>query len=159
MSNTQIKVKKATIEDITTILEITTKAFEKYVTTLGLSDNITALKESIEDIKNDITTKEVFIAYIGNTPVGSARIEIVKDGTAYLSRYGVKPEYQSMGVGKVLMDQIDTVMIQHQIKKVFLHTASKHVSLMQFYYSRGFYVDSTTKDKGYIRALMCKEYS
>ncbi len=158
MGNTMIEVKKATIKDIDAILEITQEAFEKYVTTIALSDGIAALKESIEDIKNDIQTKEVFVAYLGNIPVGSARIEIFDDQTAYLSRYGVKPEFQSNGVGKAVMDQIDSVMMQHQIRKIFLHTASKHSALMQFYYGRGFYVDSTTKDRGYIRALMCKDY-
>lgn len=45
------------------------------------------------------------------------------------------------------------------ISKLYLHTASKLVSLIKFYYGRGFYIDSTTKDRGYIRALLCKEYS
>jgi len=30
--------------------------------------------------------------------------------------------------------------------------------LIRFYYGRGFYIESTTNDRGYIRALMVKEY-
>ena len=31
-------------------------------------------------------------------------------------------------------------------------------NLIRFYYGRGYYIDSTTKDRGYIRALLCKDY-
>ena len=38
-----------------------------------------------------------------------------------------------------------------------LHTASKATSLVRFYFNSGFYIVSTTKDKGYIRALLIKD--
>ncbi|MDP4272362.1 MAG: GNAT family N-acetyltransferase, partial [Bacteroidota bacterium] len=44
------------------------------------------------------------------------------------------------------------------IKRLSLHTASKYHDLVRFYYGRGFYVDSTSRDRGYVRALMVKEY-
>ena len=56
------------------------------------------------------------------------------------------------------MSLVDIKMKDMGIKKIYLHTGSKVASLVKFYYGRGFYVDSTTKDKGYVRALLVKEY-
>jgi len=50
------------------------------------------------------------------------------------------------------------MLIEKGIKCLKLHTASKNRDLVRFYYGRGFYIDSTSKEKGYIRALMVKEY-
>ena len=58
--------------------------------------------ETIEDIKNDIRTKEVFIGLIDNVPTGTIRIAIQEDNTAYINRFGVLPEYRNIGVGKAL---------------------------------------------------------
>jgi hypothetical protein len=44
------------------------------------------------------------------------------------------------------------------IEKVSLHTASNYYALVRFYYGRGFYVDSVSKERGYARALMIKDY-
>jgi transcriptional regulator CtsR len=45
------------------------------------------------------------------------------------------------------------------VNNLYLHTASRMLSLVRFYYGKGFYIESTTNDRGYIRALLCKEYS
>ena len=44
-----------------------------------------------------------------------------------------------------LLDSVDDMMKEKGVEKLFLHTASKIVSLVKFYYGRGFYIDSTTK--------------
>lgn len=148
----------ATYDDIDAIAEITTEAFLKYSRLTGV-DDLAALSETKEDIRRDINTKLVFMAYLDGMPVGSVRIEVnEQDKTAYLSRFGVRMNVQNNGVGKFLMNAVDEKMREMGIKKIFLHTASKVRELVQFYYGRGFYIDSTTKDRGYIRALMCKEY-
>ena len=56
------------------------------------------------------------------------------------------------------MNIVDKIMIDQGVKKLSLHTASKIASLIRFYYGRGFYIDSTDKSKGYIRALLVKDY-
>ena len=58
----------------------------------------------------------------------------------------------------VPVGSVDIKMKDMGIKKIYLHTGSKVASLVKFYYGRGFYIDSTTKDKGYVRALLVKEY-
>jgi len=132
-------IRKATLEDAEAIQSITKEAF-------------------LEDIKKDIETKEVFIAIIDDVPVGTIRVQILPDNTAYISRFGVRLQYHNMGVGKAMMSLVDKLLISKGVKRVRLHTASKYAELMRFYYGRGFYVDSTSRERGYIRALLVKDY-
>ncbi len=151
-------IRNASVEDTEAIQIITREAFKKYMEDTGLKGSLEALEESLEDIKNDIVNNEVFVAFIDNTPVGAIRVKILPDNTAYISRFGVSPDYHNIGIGKSLMNLVDKLMLAKGIKKVSLHTAAKYKDLIRFYYGRGFYIDSTTKDRGYIRALLVKEY-
>jgi len=151
-------IRKAKPEDAPAIRDIMQEAFSKYAEDAGLTVSMDALQESLEDIINDIKTKEVFIALIDDVAVGSVRVQIRPDNTAYLSRFGVRLSYHNIGIGKSLMNLVDKLLISKGVKSVYLHTASKYFGLVRFYYGRGFYIDSVTKDRGYARALMVKEY-
>jgi len=151
-------VRNAVEEDIPAIQEITKEAFKMYAKGAGIKEPIAALSENYKNIKKDIDTKFFIVAVLNGEIVGSVRVEIKPDNTAYLSRFGVGIEYQNKGVGKILMNAVDTKMVELGIKNLYLHTASRLLSLVRFYYGRGFYIDSTNKESGYIRALLCKEY-
>ncbi|NMA33161.1 MAG: GNAT family N-acetyltransferase [Clostridiaceae bacterium] len=151
-------IRKAVESDAPAIHEIMMESFQKYMMDSNLTEPLDAMMESIEAITDDIRTKEVFIALIDGIAVGSARVEILPDNTAYLSRFGVRPTYSNIGVGIAMMSLIDRMLVEKGIKCVKLHTASKNKDLVRFYYGRGFYIESTTTDRGYIRALLVKEY-
>ncbi len=150
-------VRRATLDDTDSIVTITQQAFKKYIQVAGISDTA-ALHETRDHVMYDIEHKMVYVAYIDDVVVGSVRVEKVNDTTAYLSRFGVSDEFQNLGIGKSIMAVFDHEMKKLGIKRVVLHTAAKASPLIRFYYSRGFYVYSTTSCKGYIRALMCKDY-
>jgi len=158
MINYSFIIRRAVEADAHAIHEIMQDSFIKYIADTGLTAPVEALQETVEDIARDIRTKEVYIAIIDDVPVGSVRISILPDNTAYLSRFGVRPSYNNRGIGKALMSLVDKMLIEKGVSKVKLHTASKYKDLVRFYYGRGFYIESTTTDKGYIRALMVKEY-
>lgn len=151
-------VRKAVEEDVPQIQEITREAFEAYIEGAGINGTVSALQETCLDIKNDINTKLVLVAISNGLIIGSVRVEIKPDKSAYLCRFGVGINYQNNGVGKVLMNAVDKSMEELGVTHLYLHTASRMLSLVRFYYGRGFYIESTTKDRGYIRALLCKEY-
>jgi len=156
--NTLFQVRVATHDDIADIMSITREAFIKYRELAGV-ENTPALDETYDDIAKDLETKTVLIAFSDGDPVGSVRLEIDTEAkTAYLSRFGVKLTSQNNGIGKSIMNIVDRIMIDQGIKTLSLHTASKITSLVRFYYGRGFYIDSTDKAKGYVRALLVKEY-
>ncbi len=150
------EVRRANLGDVDSIAEITNEAFLKYIDLAGIKDT-PALHETKEQIIKDIETKIVYVAYIRNQVVGSVRIELLDNDTAYLSRFGVSMKYQNLGIGKSMMNALDMELSEMNIKQVLLHTASKATPLMRFYYNRGFYVDEVSKDKGYIRVLMKKD--
>lgn len=151
-------IRKAVPEDTKAIETITKEAFVKYMKDTGLTGSMAALDESLEDIHSDIITKDVFVAFIDDIPVGTIRVEIFSDRTAYVSRFGVSLQYHNIGIGKSLMNLVDKLLQGKGVRKVYLHTASKYKDLIRFYYGRGFYIESTSTDKGYIRALLVKEY-
>ncbi|MDP4089920.1 MAG: GNAT family N-acetyltransferase, partial [Bacillota bacterium] len=142
MSNGGLIVRKAVQSDIPAIQKITREAFEMYVLCAGIPGTTAALEENYEDIKRDIETKCCFVAELNGMVVGSVRVEVEEDHTAYLSRFGVSLDAQSRGVGGRLMDMVDEAMKTAGVERIYLHTASKILSLVRFYYGRGFYIDS-----------------
>ncbi len=151
-------IRPAVEDDAEAIKSVLHESFQKYMKDAGLTGTMEALQESVEDIKKDIREIHVFIALIDNEPVGTIRVRDNMDGTAYISRFGVRPEYHNIGIGKALITLVDKLMVSKNIKRVYLHTASKYKNLVRFYYDRGFYVHSTSFDRGYVRALMVKDY-
>ncbi len=157
MINSGFEIRNASEKDIDQILEITNSAFAAYKELAKTEFDLPALKETKEIIADDIKNKLVLVAYINGKVVGSVRVS-VNGETGYLSRFGVSPDYQNLGIGKALMNLVDINMKVLGVKQLQLHTAAKIRSLVVFYYGRGFYIDSTTKDRDYIRALLCKDY-
>lgn len=150
-------IKKATWADVPAIHEITQTAFEKYAKELGLPEQVSALKETEEMIYKELQTKTILIALLNGEPVGSIRYEIIDDHIAYITRFGVKPDIHNKGIGRALMLAVEEDAKQKGVTLLALHTASKISHLIRFYYGMGFYIHSTSTDRGYIRALLCKE--
>ena len=151
------QVRLANYGDIPAIMNITREAFVKYQQMSG-AEKLAALEESYNDVKKDIDTKVVLLALSDGEPVGSVRVEVFPDKTAYLSRFAVKVTSQNNGIGKSIMNLVDRIMLKKGVTKIQLHTGAKITSLIRFYYGRGFYIDSTDKSRGYVRALLVKEY-
>jgi ribosomal protein S18 acetylase RimI-like enzyme len=151
-------IRKAAIQDAPDIKDILQEAFSKYVQDTGISSLPEALCESPEEIEKAIQEQIVFIAIVNDYPVGTIRIKLCEDKTAYVSRFGVRPSFNNIGIGNALMSLVDKVAKENGIRSVTLHTASKYTSLVRFYYGRGYYIRSVSEEKGYLRALMQKDY-
>ncbi len=152
------EVKHATHDDVPAIVEITRDAFLQYCENAGIEPNIAALKETEEDVLRDIAEKKVFVVRIDDTPVGAVRVELLPNHEAYLSRFAVSSKHRNNGIGKIMMNVVDKVMIANGVKILRLHTASKVTGLIRFYYGRGFYIASVENSRGYARAELIKEY-
>lgn len=158
MNNGFFEVRRAKPEDAGAILEITKDAFTKYCE-MAKIDDIQALHETEDDVRMDILTKTVLVAYIDENVVGSLRLSFDdKTKTAYLSRFGVSGVYRNNGIGKSLVNMADIMAVRRGMKHMRLHTASKVAEIMRFYYSRGFYVEAASNTSGYIRVSMVKDY-
>lgn len=151
-------IKKASERDVFAIHEIVQQAFQKYAGELGLPDKVSALKETPSTILEELQKKIILIALLDGQPAGTIRMEVLPPGKiGYISRFGVLPHVQNCGVGKALIRAVEQKARELGISVLALHTASKMTSLVRFYYGMGFYIHSTSTERGYIRALMCKE--
>lgn len=150
-------IRKAVPADAQMIFDITKEAFTKYAKELGMSEKVYALHESIEDIISDINKKTVFIGFIDDVPLGSIRYELIDGNLGYISRFGVKLDAQKGGMGGALVAAVEEDCRARGISAIALHTCTKMFQLVRFYYGKGFYIHSTTHDRGYVRGLFLKE--
>ncbi|MEG1860036.1 MAG: GNAT family N-acetyltransferase, partial [Christensenellaceae bacterium] len=102
----QILLIKATENDAPEILAITKLAFDLYAKEIRKRESVAALYETLDDVKNDIRNKNVYIARIDGEMAGSVRFEILTDGIAYLSRFSIDPEAQNLGIGGLLLEKV-----------------------------------------------------
>ena len=149
-------IRRASGEDAPAVFSILQTAFREYSKITGLT-KLEALSETVGDIRREIDSKAVYVAVIDDHIVGTVRLDIHGD-QAYLSRFAVDGGNRNIGVGKSLISVVDKYLIDKNVKKVTLHTASRHGALMRFYYSRGFFAEAVETDRGYLRARMVKEY-
>jgi len=151
-------IRRAVKSDAPDILNILSDSFGQYIKLSEIPLSLEDMLDDIESIERDIDGIDVFIAFFDGTPVGTVRVEVKSGGAARLSKLGVATGYTNIGIGKLLMNLVDKVIIEKGASSLELYTAAKNANIMRFYYGRGFYVDSTSKGRGYIRALMKKDY-
>ena len=149
-------IKEATPADAEAIQEIMQDAFRKYERDLGMSGHVTALKETVEDIRRDIEEKTVLVGFVDGVAVGSVRVEIMGD-LAYLSRFGVRSAITKSGIGGMLIDRVEVLCREQSVRAIALHTSSRMFGLIRFYYGHGYFIHSTETSRGYIRALLVHE--
>ena len=115
------------------------------------------LKETPEDVVRDIGKKHVIIGTFVSKPAGSIRFDILPGNIAYISRFGVRPEFQKYGMGKALSQFVHARCRELGLNAIVLHTGAKVFQLVRCYYGMGYYVHSTTTDRVYIRAFLVHE--
>jgi len=152
------EIRKAVNSDIEDVRLLARKSYKMYTESAGIAEMVAPLEETYDDVKKAIETTIVYVVLSNEEVIGSVRVEIKPDNTAYLSRFGISSLFQNKGIGKILMNAVDNSMRELGITCLYLHTASRMFSLIRFYYGRCFYILSTNNDRGYIRALLCKEY-
>jgi ribosomal protein S18 acetylase RimI-like enzyme len=154
----QVIIRKATADDAAAVQAITHAAFEDYEKKLGEigAGHVKALTETIGDIKEDIQKKSVLLGVVNGQPIGSIRFEVCGD-IAYISRFGVLPNAQKSGIGGMLLDRVATLCRDQYLKAIALHTASRMYGQVRFYYGHGYFIHSTSAERGYIRALLVHE--
>jgi len=152
-----IVFKKASEEDVSAVKAVTRKAFTRYAKEIRKEDSVAALHETDEQILSDIRTKHVYICEVDGEVAGAVRFEVLRDGIAYLSRLAVDPEYQSLGIGGLLLEKVRRECLSLGVRAITLHTASRMRSAVAFYLKNGYYIHSISRDKEYIRAFMVCE--
>lgn len=152
-----IVFRKAQESDAAAIKSITRKAFSGYAREIGRKDKVAALHETTAQILSDIANKHVYICEVDGAAAGAVRFEVLDEKIAYLSRLAIHPDYQSLGIGGLLLEKVKRECEALGVRAITLHTASRMRSNVAFYLKNGYYIHSITKNKEYIRAFMVNE--
>ncbi len=75
------------------------------------------------------------IAFLDEKAVGTARIRFLEDQTAKVERVAVLPEVRGQGIGRKLMDYIETFLADRQVTEVYMHAQEP---VREFYQNLGF---------------------
>lgn len=161
MVSIPLTVRLATEEDVPAIRQIMQEAFSYYAMRIGMEEKgaVQALGETCEDIAAQLATKRIYVAVVDGVVAGSVRLETLPDGSVYFSRFGVLQAYKGYKIGDHLMEAVDRYMLENGLGCLVLHTASCLLSLIRFYYAKGFAIESTDAPRGYARAKLCKHYA
>ncbi len=152
-----IVFKKAGENDVGDVKRVTRKAFVHYAREIRREENVAALHETDEAICRDINEKHVYLCEVDGEVAGAVRFEVLGQGIAYLSRLAVDPDFQSLGIGGLLLEKVRRECLELGVRAITLHTASRMRSAVSFYLKNGYYIHSITRDKEYIRAFMVNE--
>lgn len=153
----KIILRPATEADAPRILEITHNAFELYAEAVRKKESIKALYETLETVKHDIATINVFVCELDGEIIGSVRYRLLDQGIAYLSRFAMDPEIQNLGLGGLLLERVRQECLAKGVRAITLHTASRMRSSVAFYLKNGYYIHSIDRSAEYIRAFMVNE--
>lgn len=76
-----------------------------------------------------------FLAWLGDTPIGTCRLRFVDNDTGKAERVAVLKEYRNTGAGTKLMQALEAFARQKGAKKILLNA---QISAMPFYEKSGY---------------------
>ena len=136
-----MKIEIAAIQDVPEILELQYKAFRPVAESLNCPDapNLTETVERARDEFPKYTTLKM-LSDDGKI-IGSVRGR-VEDGSLYIGRLMVLPEFQKNGYGRILLRKIQSVLPH---SRAWLDTSGDVPETVSFYEREGFRTFNTER--------------
>ena len=144
MKGASVNIEKATIDDAQEILSLQKLAFQSEAKIHG-DFQIPPLTETLDEWKETFKTHAVFKATVDGKIIGSVRV-LAKEGTCYVGRLIVHPDFQNRGVGTKLLMEIERTF--SSCGRFELFTGSKSVRNIHLYEKLGYtpFKTQTIKD-------------
>jgi ribosomal protein S18 acetylase RimI-like enzyme len=125
-----MQIERATNSDAEEILALQRVAYRSEAELYG-DFNIPPLVEMLEAIKKNFEEQTVLKAVLEGKLVGSVR-GFDKEGTCYVGRLIVRPDYQNHGIGTKLMNEIEIVFGESKRFELFTgHRSEKNLHLYE----------------------------
>jgi ribosomal protein S18 acetylase RimI-like enzyme len=124
----QIDISKATLADLSPILRLQK---ECYQTEAEIYDdyNIPPLRQDLKSLEEEFAQATILKAEIGGELVGSVRGYIDQE-TAYIGKLIVAPDFQNRGIGRQLIEAIESTLNDcHQFELFTGSLSSKNLHL------------------------------
>ena len=132
-----MKIVKAEIEDLKEILELQYIAYKSEASLFG-TDDIPPLKETLEEVIEEYNNGIILKMLPEDGEIwqiiGSVRA-YEKDGTAYIGKLMVHPDFRGQGHGTKLLNEIQKY---YPYKRYELFTSTRSVDNIRLYEKNGF---------------------
>ncbi|MDR7074417.1 GNAT family N-acetyltransferase [Fictibacillus barbaricus] len=127
------RILKAEVSDASEILSLQKLAYLSEAELYG-NYEIEPLKQTVQDIEKAFETNFILKCVDNGMIVGSVKA-YEKDGTCYIGKLMVHPDYQNKGIGKKLMNEIER---KYEHVRYELFTGSKSIKNITFYERLGY---------------------
>ena len=134
-------IDRATVADAEEILSLQKLAYRSEAEIYN-DFNIPPLLQTPEEIKKDFENQTFLKATLDGKIRGSVRA-FIKEGTCYIGRLIVHPDFQNRGMGKELMQRIEEIFKEAQRFELFTgHRSEKNLYL---YRKLGYEISKTVR--------------
>jgi ribosomal protein S18 acetylase RimI-like enzyme len=117
-------IKRATIKDIEDILSLQKLSYQSEAEIYN-DFNIPPLTQTLEEIKDEFNNKIFLKTVFNGKIIGSVRASFIKEGTCYIGRLIVHPDFQNQGIGTKLMNEIERIFSGAKRFEIFTGYKSK----------------------------------
>ena len=131
-------IEPAGISDLADILSLQKLAYQSEAERYN-DFNIPPMRQTPEEIEDEFQTSTFLKASVDGRIIGSVRAYL-EDGTCYIGRLIVHPEFQNQGIGKKLMSMAEELAKDNNCSRVRVISG---IGVRQYYYKQGY------KKKGY----------
>lgn len=149
-----MRVERATVDDAEEILSLQKLAYQSEA---EIYDDFTIppLTQTLEEIKRDFESQIFLKAVTDGRIMGSVR-GFVREGTCYIGRLIVHPDFQNQGIGTQLMGRIEEVFKEAQRFEIF--TGHKSERNLYLYEKRGYQRFKTVKANEKLTIVYLEKY-
>lgn len=136
-----IKIERAAISDAEEILALQKLAYRSEAEIYN-DFNIPPLVQTLEGIEKDFEDQFFLKAIMDGKIVGSVRAH-TKEGTCYIGRLIVYPDFQNRGIGTRLMNEIERIF--NTFRRFELFTGDRSERNLYLYQKLGYNIFKTAK--------------
>lgn len=129
----QFEIKRAIRDDLQEILDLQYLAYQSEAALFGTQD-IPPLKQTIEEVIEEYNKGVVLKIEDNNKIIGSVRARS-EDGTVYVGKLMVHPQYRRNGLGKRLLNEVEVIFPECRYE---LFTSTLSVDNIRLYESVGY---------------------
>lgn len=132
MSEHQIEIRRATLQDVPAIVEITEAAYSKYIPLIGRKP-----QPMMADYKQMVTENDLWLLLFDETPAGVLALIQHPDHLLIFS-VAVAPAFQQHGLGRRLLSMAEVQAKLAGHKKICLYTNEKFEDNIRLYEKTGY---------------------
>ncbi len=142
----QLAIIQATGIDLPALLRVIQTAYEEYRGKLDPPSGAHA--ETIESLAAKLKTAQAIKAVIGQTVVGCVFFQREQE-SIYFGRLAVLPSYRRHGIGRLLVDYVESYARQHHMACVTLGVRLAIPANIEYYTKLGYQIVSYASHPGY----------